>query len=439
MTHSPGRQLEAVVRNHERHLARCLIRRGRYVIGQDRKNEIMVEEDSISSTHARLTVVSDDEIYIEDLGSANGTFVDGAPVEGMVRVSFGSAIQLGQATLDFCRSGLPAGVYEQLPRGFLRQHRYNLGEAVVQGRTSTIYSAHDVSLNRDVALRAMLPESQASIPQVLRFVREAQITSQLQHQCITPVYDLSVDEKSRLYATTRFVEGETLASVLDGIRDGDGHARERFTLHALVGILQRACDTVRFAHSRGVVHAALRPEAIMLGEYGEVFVTTWAFARILPPPEDEAGQPLGPVHVHAPELQMHPELSPYSSPEQATSSHEQIGERTDIYGLGAILYRIITLNDPITGNSDDAVLEAILTGTISPPRPAARPNCPHWPGGRMPEALAELAMRSLSVQREDRPQEVQAFQYALAAWQGGLANGDQGKIWKGMGGLLGKS
>jgi serine/threonine-protein kinase len=438
MSHSPGRQLEAVIRGSDRHLARCLIRRGRYIIGHDPKNEIMVEDDSISSVHARLTVVSDDEIYVEDLDSANGTFVDGIPVTERVRVGYESHIQLGQTTMEFYRSGLPAAVFPHLPHGFLRHQRYDLGDPVVQGRTSTIFGAHDYWLSRDVALRAMLPESQSAIPQIVRFVREAQITAQLQHQAITPVYELSVDESNRLYYTTRFVEGETLAAALDAIRDGDASARERFTLSVLVGIMQRVCDAVRFAHSRGVVHAALRPEAVMVGDCGEVFVTTWAFARILPLPEDEEGQPIGRLRVHAPDAQMDPELSSYSAPEQATSSFEQIGERTDVYGLGAILYRVLMLTDAFSGGADDVLLEAILTGSVIPPRPAARPNCPHWPGGRMPEPLADLAMRALSVQREDRPQNVAEFQRVLTAWQEGLATGDHGKIWKGVSGLLGK-
>ena len=438
MTPPQSRQLEAVIRNDDRHLARCLIRRGRYVIGQDPKNEIMVNDDSVSSSHARLTVVSDDEMFIEDLDSANGTFVDGVAVREMVPVSNESLIQFGSVRLEFCRSGLPAAVYPLLPTGFLRLPRYALGEAVVQGRTSTIFSARDLWLSREVALRAMLPASQSSVSHVVRFIREAQITSQLQHQGITPLYELSVDDERRLISTTRFVEGETLASALDAIRDGDAGARERFTLSRLVAVMQRVCDVLRYAHDRGVVHAALRPEAIMLGAYGEVFVTTWGFARILPLPTDEEGNPIGEVQIHAPDAQFDPPLSRYSAPEQATASHDQIGERTDVYALGAILYRIIMLSDAIPGESDDTILEAILTGAVTPPNAAARPNCPHWPGGRMPEPLANLAMQSLSGSREDRPQRVEEFQHALNVWQEGLVTGDHGKIWKGMSGLLGK-
>src|SRR5215207_9399716 len=114
MLNTPRRQLEAVIRHSGRHLARCLIRRGRYMIGQDRKNEIVVDEESMSGRHARLTVVTETELYIEDLESANGVFVNGKPAEGMTLITPGAQVMLGQNTLDFQRNGLPATVFEHL-------------------------------------------------------------------------------------------------------------------------------------------------------------------------------------------------------------------------------------------------------------------------------------------------------------------------------------
>src|SRR5262249_50730066 len=160
--------------------------------------------------HARLTVVSEAEILLEDSGSANGTYINGKPAAGATPVSYDSKIELGQCTLEFQRTGLPAAVFPHMPPGFLRAQRYQLGNVVVQGRTSIIYEAPDTALNRDIALKRMLPQSQAYTPHVLRFIREAQITSQLQHPNIPPVYELSVDEDGHLYYTTRFVEGQTL-------------------------------------------------------------------------------------------------------------------------------------------------------------------------------------------------------------------------------------
>src|SRR4029079_7820268 len=216
MSHPARRHLEAVVRDPEgRSVARCLLRRGSYVIGQESQNEIVVDEASVSRRHARLTVVTDEELYVEDLDSANGTLIDDQPVAGMTRLELGAQIRLGLCTLDFQRAGLPAAVFRHLPDGFLREHRYNIGDAVVKGRTSTIYSAYDTTLGRDVAIKVLRPESQARSEHVLRFIREAQITSQLQHPGVLTVYELGVNEQGQLFYTTRFVDGQSLSAALD--------------------------------------------------------------------------------------------------------------------------------------------------------------------------------------------------------------------------------
>ena len=105
------RPLEAVVRHRGRLLSRCLIRRGRYVIGQEEKNEIVIDDASVSGIHARLAVVSEDEIYIEDLGSANGTLVNGQPTSGHTRVTFTCKVEIGATTLEFQRGGQPASAF----------------------------------------------------------------------------------------------------------------------------------------------------------------------------------------------------------------------------------------------------------------------------------------------------------------------------------------
>jgi serine/threonine protein kinase len=433
MLNTPRRQLEAVIRHSGRHLARCLIRRGRYMIGQDKKNEIVVDEESMSSRHARLTVVSDDEIYIEDTGSVNGVYVDGVQVEGIARITPHSEVLLGKNTLEFQRGGLPAGIFDHLGEGFLRGNRYELGEIVVQGRTSTIYSAHDTSLDRDVALKAMLPESQASTTHALRFVREAQITSQLQHPGIPPVYELSVDEHGRLFYTTRFVEGETLAAVVSSLRDGDEASKEKFTLAVLVNAFQRICDAVAFAHSHGVLHTALRPENVVIGSFGEVFVTTWGLAKVLEPAISEEGVSSF-KGIRAPAATALPGLSTYSAPEQATDSFDLVDARTDVYALGAILYRIVHLQDSIAAENDEELLSKILLGQHMPPSELARNSAPHWLGGKHPEFLAAIAMKAMSATPDDRPAEVQELQRQVAAWQESVAGGgDVNRLFKKFG------
>jgi serine/threonine protein kinase len=431
-------RFEAIVRNAEgKQLARCLLRRGRYILGHERKNEIVVDDASVSAMHARLTVAGQDELFIEDLESANGTSVNGARAEGLTPVALDSQVELGSTTLEFQRAGLPAAVFEHVPEGFLREHRYTFGEIVVQGNTSTIYRAQDTSLGREVAIKVMRPESQAQARQVLRFIREARITSALQHPYILPIYEMSLDEQSQLFYTTRFVEGDSLAGLLDCLARQDAETIGLWPLPALLTVFQKACDAVAFAHSMGVVHSALNAESITIGSFGEVFVVNWSRAKVLEQHEED-GEPVA-GKVQAPPSFELPPLTPSSAPEQATESADEIDLRTDIYALGAILYRILFLRDAIAAESDDELLEKILTAKLEQPASFANARLPHWPGGKLPDFLAAAAMKALSNAPEDRPARVVELQQQISAWQHGSAVAiDPAKIWKQFTGLLGR-
>jgi serine/threonine protein kinase len=419
MLNASRRNLEAIVRDPEgRQVARCLVRRGRYIIGQDRKNEIVVDETSVSARHARLTVVNDHEFYIEDLESANGTSVNGRHAGGPTRVDAGARVQLGLCTLDLQRAGLPAAVFSFLPEGFLRESRYNFGEAVVEGRTSTIFNAFDTTLGRDVAIKVMRPESQLNLEHVLRFVREAQITSQLQHPGILTVYELGLNEQTQLFYTTRFVEGESLGSILDAMAAGNPTAIAAHSLGSLLTAWQKACDSVAYANAHGVIHAGLRPDSITLGSFGEVVVISWCYSRITK--RGPEGTELTRT-VQAAPIDAIPPLSPYCPPEIAGASWEEVSARTDVYALGSILYRMVTLHRPIAEEDEAALFEAILNGAIRPPAQFGAEPHPHCPGGRYPGQLVAIAMKAMSRKPEDRYQSVTDLQAAVRTWQEGLA------------------
>ena len=423
--------LEAVICHDGRPLARCVLRRGRYLIGQDRKNEIVVDAPSVSAKHAQLTIEGDDTFFLEDLGSANGTRVNGQPAHGATPITLACHIELGSTTLEFQRSGLPASIFQYLSPDFMGAQHYEVGDLIVQGSTSSIHEARDVSLNRVVAMKIMLPESQAKPGHVLRFVREAQIAAQLQHPGILPIHELALDGQHRLYSITRFVEGDSLDTILDRLASGENADAPRHSLATLIGIFQKICDAVACAHSRGVVHCTLRPEIITVGRFGEVFVNSWGLAKLFPLDDENAPR------VEAPDASAEPALSRYCAPEQAEGALEDIDTRTDIHALGGILFRILTLRDPITGETESELLEQALSPREAP---ASQPPCPHWPGGKLPEPLAAIAMKALSLSRDDRHATVRKLQHDIAAWQEGAAagSGESGGLWKGFTGLLGR-
>jgi hypothetical protein len=142
--------------------------------------------------------------------------------------------------------------------------------------------------------------------------------------------------------------------------------------------------------------------------------------------------------VRAPESTAPAPLSPYTAPEQAAGLLHEIDARTDVFALGGLLYRIITLHDPLRGDSPDALLEAALNAAVALPAKLAKsaPG-PHWPRGRFPEFPAAVAMKALSYAREDRHATLPEMQRAITAWiECWLTGGDLGALWKQFPGLL---
>jgi len=249
--------------------------------------------------------------------------------------------------------------HDLVPPG--RGHYRVLGE-IARGGMGVVMRAHDADLGRDVALK-VLHEHLAGDPAVVeRFVEEAQIGGQLQHPGIVSVYELGLMADERPYFTMKLVKGRTLAALL---ADRDDPADER---HRFVGLFERICQTIAYAHSRGVIHRDLKPSNVMVGAFGELQVVDWGLAKVMARGgvEDELRAPRAEVSSiatvrsgpgsRASQVGSVLGTPAYMAPEQARGELEGLDERADVFSLGAILAEILTGRAPYEG--DDLVEQA---------------------------------------------------------------------------------
>jgi tetratricopeptide (TPR) repeat protein len=275
--------------------------------------------------------------------------------------------------------------------------RYVEEGVIARGGMGEIVLCVDRGLRREVAMKRILPADARDPRRRMRFVEEAQVTGQLEHPNIVPVHDLAADGEGAVYFTMKLVRGRALGEILDAVRRGDASP----TLPELLRIFLKVCDGVAFAHSRGVIHRDLKPDNIMVGDFGEVLVMDWGLAKILgcgdaPTPEGvrssrsdssttltEGGSPLG--------------TPAYMPPEQAEGRLEEIDQRSDVYSLGGILHEILTLARP-----SGAVTRTLRPGVAMPAAPRERPS----PLRRVPRELLAIASKCLAEAREERYQGV---------------------------------
>ncbi len=255
--------------------------------------------------------------------------------------------------------------------------RLRLEGEIARGGMASIQIALDRALQRRVALKLMHIEHQHSTLAVRSFLREAQITGQLDHPNIVPVHELGL-EATRLYFTMKLVDGRTLHEQLETIRTAAANQPERvdargFKLASalehddLVRVLEmfsKVLDAVAFAHARGVVHCDLKPENVMVGDYGQVYLMDWGISRVLPPRPDDPPERLSrrvrdilPLVTTSTNVVMG--TPAYMSPEQARGDHSRIDARSDVFALGAMLFEILTGHPPYQGrNAVQLLLQA---------------------------------------------------------------------------------
>jgi serine/threonine-protein kinase len=232
-----------------------------------------------------------------------------------------------------------------------------------RGGMGRIHPATDRNLLRHVALKRLAKELARESFYRDGFIAEAQITGQLEHPNIVPVHELVVDPKGVPYFTMKLVQGEPFHHWL---ADPDRPVGSTERLEEGLEVFIKVCDAIAYAHHRGVVHRDIKPDNIIVAGFGQVYVMDWGLAKLTRTrPASGAGAQMeapGPVGTPA-----------YMSPEQARGNPSEMDDRSDVFGLGAILYEIVTGKVPYGNERDpDRIIELAKYGKIVPIDEAAR-------------------------------------------------------------------
>lgn len=316
--------------------------------------------------------------------------------------------------------------------------RYTVRDEIGRGGMGAILRVRDGDLRRDLAMKVLLGHAatDGGSEGMTRFLEEAQITSQLSHPGVVPVHELGIDATGQVFFTMSLVRGRTLGDIFELARAGaEGWDRTR-ALQALL----RVCETMAYAHSRGVIHRDLKPANVMVGKFGEVYVMDWGLAKarghqdgrdIRLQTEAES------VHKtkirtgrtdesqdDAPLMTMDGSIigtPAYMPPEQAEGRIGEVDERSDVYSIGAMLYELLSGQAPYlkpgARMSPYTVLAAV---TMGPPTPIAElaPACPG--------ELIAIAEKAMARGRSDRYESAAALAEDLQRFISGHVVGAYG-------------
>jgi serine/threonine protein kinase len=381
------------VTRYRAELATARIHLSRILLALGRQPEATQAQDTAITEYERLMLANPHD-YRTNLASVMLTLMPGAEVApSSVRQpasTFFPSMKPPQAAGpgEETREDTPAP--RALPPELLAEQRARLTliRAVAGSGGSTIYLADDHDLNRQVAVKLLRFADQPDIRR--RFLKEAQITAQLEHPNIIPIYGLGYrSEDEAPFLIMRLIRGQTLGQASEAYHAARRHGKHDVRdLRRLVQAFAAACRGVAFAHSRGVIHRDPKPDNILLSEAGEVVVVDWGLAKVMgQAAEEEAvriAQWADPGATQEGAIMGTPS---YMAPEMASGQTERVDTRTDVYMLGATLYEVLTGRPPYRGDSVLETLDHIRKGA-APRTRAVNPSVPPALDGICAQAMA---------------------------------------------------
>jgi serine/threonine protein kinase len=243
-----------------------------------------------------------------------------------------------------------------LPRKAASTHEPERGERfeplkpLGEGGMGEVLLVQDHDIGRKVAVKRLRAD-QTSEAALLRFAEEVRTVGRLEHPGIVPVHDVGVDQEGAHYLVMKYVEGETLETVIEKLKGGSAEHRTLYTLEYRAQVCLALLQALRYAHDKGVIHRDLKPANVMVGKFGEVMLMDWGIAKQV---ERGAKEDVGPrdlptlPHERLFETQQGALVGTpmYMSPEQALGKVRELDERSDVYSAGLLMLELLTLKHP---------------------------------------------------------------------------------------------
>ena len=374
--------------------------------------EILVERQALSGTNRNLLDAMVRESQVRQGPAARPGVPDGVPPATRPSESLlptqapreDPAATAGEN--GFAADGEMTVTWSTRRRAAGGDERYVVIRSHAKGGIGRVSVALDVALNREVALKELLDERREEAESRARFQLEAEVTARLEHPGIVPVYAIGSNDRGEPFYVMRFIKGESFKEAVRqfhqdcGRRWAPGAGESWLRFQQLLRRFIDVCDTIAYAHSRGVIHRDLKPSNVVVGKYGETLVVDWGLAKFVGRDElhhqarDEATlrptshsgstDTIAGIAVGTPA---------FMSPEQAEGDLTQVGFASDVYGLGATLYYLLTGRNPITDQEVTTVLRHARRGEFRRPREV---------NSRIPPALEAICLKAMAYRPEDR-------------------------------------